>query len=841
MSFSGYKFARIYMSGFQSAPIDKATLAKREFINGFISRVEPRMIAQNVSIFSDYDFNFEASNFIFTGVTDIFDSNYSSIRLTTKTGYINVVDVGTTDPSGFFIASGYVTGEFIDIYINKVHAGYDYSLYLYNDKTYGGNGSNSYNQLGPKDLSNIKEIQAGTTHSLILFENGTITGFGDNSYGKIAGIPSYTDWNQTPVGRLSGVQKISTQNSFSMALFNNGTITGWGNNSYGQTSGTTGNVSSWSQTPLSNLTGIVDINAGNSFGLVLFNNGTITGWGANTYGESLSGLYLTGVSSISAGATHSLALLNNGQVTGWGDNTSGKALGGNNLTGVIEISAGWDHNLALLSNGKITGWGDNTYNQALGGNNLNNVNGISAGGFHSLVVLNNKNVTGWGLNSQNQIINFNYEPPMNNIIYENKTFLKSENLKMIGGDINIGPPVGYREKTYLGEFTGIATFNDYFYSVEDQTITFIKKVQYSVFGTGTFNQTFTVLNTVSINGEVPTINALDAILRGRTAFVSQEQDLTVYGYLQNYPLLRNNVNCFGLISGSVSGIGTGIIDFNRLVSGQTLSAFTTQPVGYRNASGVLNYNNPILGDFIILTNDATGSNFNFIYETGSEFTPPVYFNSINTLNNIINSGSGDYSVKSTIQNNNLILESLIRGYEGNFFRVISQGSTGVPAISGEYFTSGVTYRNPMTPTGIFTGLLNTGLYITGYFQQLITGTLVKDITGLIGYRPFTGLWDLYEVATNNGISEYINIKNTGIFTESTISTNYTGYSKETVNRKTFSVSYTNSPDFASVDVVKLNISLNSGISGYSYNIILTGNTQLNTTITVPTGITVPVQ
>jgi alpha-tubulin suppressor-like RCC1 family protein len=841
MSFLGYKFARIYMSGFQSAPIDKVTLAKKEFINGFISKIEPRMIAQNVSIFSDYDFNFEASSFIFTGVTDIFDSNYSSIRLTTKTGYINVVDVGATDPSGFFIASGYVTGEFIDIYINKVHAGYDYSLYLYNDKTYGGGGSNSYNQLGPQDLSNIKEIQAGTSHSLVLFENGTITGFGDNSYGKIAGVPSYTDWNQTPVGKLSGVQKISTQNSFSMALFNNGTITGWGNNSYGQTSGTTGNVSSWSQTPLSSLTGIVDINAGNSFGLVLFNNGTITGWGADTYGEVSSGLYLTGVSSISAGTTHSLALLNNGRVTGWGDNTSGKALGGNNLTGVLEISAGWDHNLALLKNGKVTGWGDNSYNQALGGNNLNSVSGISAGGFHSLAILNNKNVTGWGSNSQNQIINFNYEPPMNNIVYQNETFLKSENLKMIGGDITIGPPIGYREKIYLGEFTGIATFNDYFYSVEDQTITFIKKVQYSIFGTGTFNQTFTVLNTVSVNGEIPTINALDAILRGRTAFVSEEQDLTVYGYLQNYPLLRNNISGFGLISGSVSGIGTGIIDFNRLVSGQTLSAFTTQPVGYRNASGVLNYNSPILGDFIILTNDATGSNFNFIYETGEEFTPPVYFNSINTLNNIINSGSGDYSVKSTIQNNNLILESLIPGAEGNFFRVISEGSTGVPAISGEYFTSGITYRNPITPTGIFTGLLNTGLYVTGYFQQLITGTLVKDITGLIGYRPFTGLWDLYEVATNNGISEYINIKNTGIFTESTISTNYTGYSKETVNRKTFSISYTNSPDFASVDVVKLNISLNSGISGYSYNIILTGNTQLNTTITIPTGNTIPVK
>lgn len=838
-SYTGYKFARIYMSGFKSAPIDKTTLAKKEFIGGFVHQIEPRMIVQNISIFSDYDFEFKSSNYIYTGVTDIFDSNYSSIKFTTKTGYINIVDSGITDPSGFFIASGYVTGKFVDFYIDKIHAGYDYSLYLYDDKTYGGVGSNLSNKLGPQDLTDIKEIQAGLDHSLVLFENGTITGFGDNNYGKIAGTDYYTDWNQTPVGKLSGVQKISTQNSFSIALFNNGTITGWGNNTFGQTSGTTGDVSSWSQTPLANLTGIVDINAGGSFGLALFENGTITGWGNDYYGQASSGLNLTGVVSISAGNAHSIALLANGRVTGWGDNSYGQALSANNLDNIIDISAGWDHNLALLSNGRVTGWGDNTHNQSLGGSGLVNVQSISAGGSHSLAIIDNKNVVGWGLNTSGQIVNFTYEPISNNMIYENKTFSKSDNIKMIGGDITVGPPVAYREKIYLGEFTGIATFNDYFYNIEERSITFIKKTQYSVLGTGIFNPTFTVLNTVSINGEIPTINTLDTILRGKTAFVSEEQDLEVYGYIQNYPLLRNNVSSFGLISGSVSGIGTGIIDFNKLVSGQALSAFTTYPVGYRTASGVLNYNNPIIGDFIILTNDSTGSNFNFIYETGEDFAPPVYFNSINTLNNIINSGSIDFGVTSNIQNNNLILKSLISGEQGNFFRVISQGSSGVPLITGEYFTSGVTYRNPMTPTGIFTGLLNTGLYVTGYFEQVITGTLVKDITGLIGYRPFTGLWDLYEIIGNNG--NYINIKNNAIIKENSISTNYTGYSKEAINRRSFSVSYTNAPDFASIDIVKLNISLNSGISGYNYNIILTGNTQLNTQIIAPTGNTVPVQ
>jgi len=836
-SYTGYKFARIYMSGFKSAPIDKATLAKIEFMNGFVHKIEPRIIVDNISLFSNYDFNVKPA--IYTGITDIFNSSYSSIKLSTKIGYINIVDSGTSDISGFLNVSGFVTGKFIDFYIDKIHAGYDYSLYLYSDKTYGGVGSNLSDKLGPQDLGDIKEIQAGLDHSLVLFKNGTITGFGDNNYGKIAGTDYYTDWNETPVGKLSGVQKISTQSSFSIALFDNGTITGWGNNSFGQTSGTTGDVSSWNQTPLSNLNGIIDINAGSSFGLALLNNGTITGWGNDYYGQASNGLNLTGVIKISAGSAHSIVLLANGKVTGWGDNTYNQALGGNNLNNIIDISAGWDHNLALLSNGRVTGWGNNTYNQALGGSGLVNVQSISAGAFHSLAITSNKNVVGWGLNTSGQIVNFTYQPISNNVIYENKIFSKTNDLKMFGGEIIISPPVGYRQKTYLGEFTGIATFNDYFYDVQEKTIKFIKKTNYSVLGTGIFNATFTVLNSISINGEVPTIDALDTILRGKLGFASEEQDLEVYGYIQNYPLLRNNVSSFGLISGSVSGIGTGIINFNELVSGMALSATAQQIVGYKSASGILNYNDPIIGDFIILTNDITGANFSFTYQTGEDFKAPAYFDNISKLNNIINSGSADFGVKSTIQNNNLILKSLISGEQGNFFRIISQGSTGVPIISGERFGGGITYRNSMTPTGIFTGLLNTGLYITGYFEQVITGTLVKDITGLIGYRPFTGLWDLYEIINNNG--GYINLKDDGIIKENYISTNYTGYSKEAINRRTFSLSYTNAPDFASVDVVKLNISLNSGISGYSYNIILTGNTELNTIITIPSGDKVQVE
>jgi alpha-tubulin suppressor-like RCC1 family protein len=130
--------------------------------------------------------------------------------------------------------------------------------------------------------------------------------------------------------------------------------------------------------------------------LAVLLNGTITGWGDDTYGQISQGYGLTGVVKVNIGESYSLALLNNGRVTGWGDNTYNRATGGNNLTGVIDISAGWRHSLALLNNGTVVGWGDNTYGQVSAGNILTGVKVISAGDIFSLAVLNNGNVTGWG-------------------------------------------------------------------------------------------------------------------------------------------------------------------------------------------------------------------------------------------------------------------------------------------------------------------------------------------------------------------------------------------------------------------------------------------------------------
>jgi alpha-tubulin suppressor-like RCC1 family protein len=1254
-----YKYARLLMSGFLSSPLPKSVLSNPDFKNGMVLKNNKYMKAYNINLFADYVFQTDILNF--KSATDIFNSSYSGITFSSETGIIKIIDDIFIDQSGIYSISGVQTGIFQSEIINIISAGDEHSLYV--DPFYGryfGLGNTGAGRIGPQNISNVIQVAAGTEHTLILLKNKKLTGFGNNADGRVSGITgnltSGYGWDISPVGKLTGVTKISTKNSFSLALLGDNGVTGWGNNSTGQIS------------PFENkvlyLSGIKDIQAGSSHGLILFNNGTLTGWGNSGTGNWIGDWkYLTGVKEIGAGNDHNVALLENGVVTGWGNNIYNQSLGGNNLTGVKKISAGRDFNLALLNDNTITGWGDNTFNQCLGGTNLANVSGVYAGGNYGIAILNNGIITGWGNNIYNQYLIYNPRIPPNGIIYDFTYYKKSGAIRMVGGDYNVGPPIGYREQTYTGIYTGIITFNDYFYNPEKQTLFFIQDVFYRVEGPQIFTTNLTTLNDKSNNQQLPSLSTLLVDLADLSGYQTSTITTTVYGFIKNYPLKRLQISGFAYLTGTVSGIGTGIINFNQLVSGFPAIAYSNQVSGYKNATGLLNFQNSELGDFIILNNDFTGSNVSFIYQTGQDFFAPGFFKDAKDLNNIINSGSNDYGIKSTylpnfsfslktlitgdnklgnpendlfgraihyndftntlfigaasdinsvanagavyifsgyrnnwkqiavltgdtfglsnpnadrfgysissnfsgnilaigainaetnsvssagavyiftgggsswsqtarltgdtlgfgnpdgdnfghsislnfdgnvlavgaqladsntlsnvgaayiftgIQNswnqiarltgqrtipivptsdqvgfsvalnskgdtliagapmadpfgisnvgvafiftgysgnwnqsalitgntsgspsndrfgysislsakgntlaigaysadtngvsnagavyiftgsgsswsqtarltgdtlglgnptnhffgistslneigdtlavgadglhvnsmqdvgaayvftgysnswsqvliitgdtlgygvpsdgrfgnkiilnkygnelfvgafggiingiNNagyvnyidlkerLFLESLISGELGNNFRIISQGSNEVPFLENEFFKGGEDFNVKLTPLQgiIFTGNLNSGMFVTGYFENLITGAIEKEITGLLGYRPFTGLWDLYELTDVS----FINIKNTGYFEETGIFTNYTGFSKNLTNVKRFAVSYTNQPDFESTDVALLNINLNGGLSGFSYNIILTGDTELNIPIIPPTG------
>ena len=79
---------------------------------------------------------------------------------------------------------------------------------------------------------------------------------------------------------------------------------------------------------------------GNTFNLALKSNGTVVGWGGNSYGETTIPAGLTGVTAIAAGNGHSLALKSDGTIVAWGNNSQGQRTIPTGLTGVTAIFSG---------------------------------------------------------------------------------------------------------------------------------------------------------------------------------------------------------------------------------------------------------------------------------------------------------------------------------------------------------------------------------------------------------------------------------------------------------------------------------------------------------------------
>jgi PKD repeat protein len=103
------------------------------------------------------------------------------------------------------------------------------------------------------------------------------------------------------------------------------------------------------------LSKVVAIAAGGSdyggFSLALEANGTVVGWGDNTYGQTTVPAGLTNAVAVAAGSDFSLALQANGTVVGWGYNYDGSTDVPSGLSNVVAIAAGGSFSLALVGGG----------------------------------------------------------------------------------------------------------------------------------------------------------------------------------------------------------------------------------------------------------------------------------------------------------------------------------------------------------------------------------------------------------------------------------------------------------------------------------------------------------
>ena len=258
---------------------------------------------------------------------------------------------------------------------NKIYTGAHHTLAIKQNGSLWAWGYNLYGQLGDSTNSNhnypIKigienswdVVQTGFYFSIGKKTNGTIWSWGANSIGQL-GNGTYVDKNiPTQIGADSNWLKIfsSSSSSHSFAIKTNGTLWGWGSNSYGEVgNGTSLNVISPVQIGTDNNWNTVAV--GEWFTLGLKNNGTLWAWGSNLYGQFGNGTNFdsgipiqigsdTNWSSISCGGGHSLAIKTNGTLWAWGWNLSGQLGDGTNFNKDIPTQIGIDTNWALCSGG----------------------------------------------------------------------------------------------------------------------------------------------------------------------------------------------------------------------------------------------------------------------------------------------------------------------------------------------------------------------------------------------------------------------------------------------------------------------------------------------------------
>ncbi|HEY5912009.1 MAG TPA: immunoglobulin domain-containing protein [Verrucomicrobiae bacterium] len=178
----------------------------------------------------------------------------------------------------------------------------------------------------------------------------------------------------------------------SLALLGDGTVVGWGDNTFGQAS------------QPANLNRVVAIAAGDYHSLALRADGTVVAWGDNSSGQVSVPADLTNAVAICGGFSHSLALRADGTVVGWGDDTVGQIGVPAALNNVIAIAAANVHSIALKGDGTVVAWGNNFYGECNVPSDLTNAVAISAGGGHNVALTADGRIVGWGDNSFGQAI-----------------------------------------------------------------------------------------------------------------------------------------------------------------------------------------------------------------------------------------------------------------------------------------------------------------------------------------------------------------------------------------------------------------------------------------------------
>ncbi len=242
--------------------------------------------------------------------------------------------------------------------------------------------------------------------------------------------------------KKAGIKLVAGED-FSFVLLPNDQLFGFGANYFGQLGlGHTANQSTPQFIPMPLGARPCQISAGTSHSLVLCDDGSVYGFGANFIGQLGLG-HNTNQSTpqlismpldakpcqVDAGFAHSLILCEDGSVYGFGYNHSGELGLGHNTNQSTpqlismpldarpcQVSAGYSHSLILCEDGSVYGFGNNAHGQLGLRHNTNQSTPqlipmpllarpcqISAGHSHSLILCDDGSVYGFGFNARGQL------------------------------------------------------------------------------------------------------------------------------------------------------------------------------------------------------------------------------------------------------------------------------------------------------------------------------------------------------------------------------------------------------------------------------------------------------
>jgi alpha-tubulin suppressor-like RCC1 family protein len=299
-----------------------------------------------------------------------------------------------------------------------IETGEEYTCFITSNEYNYCQGANNYRQLGdgttsartsPYKIYNIEEplvgLSNGYRHSCGIKQDGEVVCWGYSNYGQVgAGSASASTYYANPTEltiEANGLEEVkglmvSAGREHSCAIFDNLELYCWGFNNMGQLG--IGSKTQQTRPALVNLPDnhrATDVSAGGEFTCSILENGSISCWGRNYYGQlgdgttndSSSPVYTllpqgrTAV-AISSGHQHSCAILDNQSLYCWGYEGSGR-LGLGPLSwpyevteptkvqlpqGAIpvQVSAGYQNTCAVMSNGSSYCWGYNSNGQVEG-------------------------------------------------------------------------------------------------------------------------------------------------------------------------------------------------------------------------------------------------------------------------------------------------------------------------------------------------------------------------------------------------------------------------------------------------------------------------------------------